>query len=260
MLELLKDKEWLTEQYHSMNRSMQDIADELGTNRQRVRRALVKHGIQSKDKSAAQRAALEAGRAEHPTEGKTRSEEVKLRIAESVAEDWANADEATLKARSDKAKLQWEAMPEHERERLLKIARDAVRNASKEGSQLEKHLREGLTKAGYDVRYHVKGLVPNQNLEIDILLPELSTVIEVDGPSHFLPIWGPESLTRNIQADLNKTGLLLSQGLVVIRVKQMTSNVSTLLKRRLLESVLAEVVKVKKKFPSKNKRLIELEV
>jgi very-short-patch-repair endonuclease len=260
MIERLNDKVWLCEQYHTNQRSLQNIADELGTNRQRVRRALIKHGIAIRGKSAAQKAALKSGRAEHPTEGKERSEDVRIRIAESVAEDWANADEATLKARSDKAKLQWQNMSQQERDTLLKSARDAVRLTAKEGSQVEKFLRDGLTKANYNVQYHVVGLIPNNRLEVDLFLPELATAIEVDGPSHFLPIWGEEKLQRNIQADFQKTGLLLAQGLVIIRVKQVSSNVSTLLKRKILAVVHEAVKQIEKKFPAKNKRLIELEV
>jgi len=260
IIDTLCDKEWMTQEYHHNNRSMQNIADELGTNRQRIRRALMKLGIASKDKSTAQKAALTSGRSDHPTEGTVRPEEVRLRIAEGVAADWANATDATLKARSDKAKLQWANMPQHEKDALLKLARDAVRLAAKEGSQLEKFIRDGLTKAGYDVRYHIKGLVPNPNLEVDILLPALSIVIEIDGPSHFLPIWGEESLQRNIQSDLQKTGLLLSQGLVIIRIKQISSNLSALLKRRLLQTTQEEIHKIEKQFPTHPNRLIELEV
>jgi very-short-patch-repair endonuclease len=260
MITKLNDKQWLHEQYHTHGLSLQNIADDLGTNRQRVRRALIKQGIATRSKSDAQKAALQSGRAIHPTEGTERPEEVRMRIAESVAKDWANADEATLKARSDKAKTQWQNMPQQEREALLKSARDAVRLTAKEGSQVEKFLRDGLTKANYNVQYHVVGLIPNNRLEVDLFLPEISTAIEVDGPSHFLPIWGEDKLQRNIQADLQKTGLLLAQGLVIVRVKQTSSNVSSLLKRKILASVHNAVKQIEQKFPAKNKRLIELEV
>lgn len=256
----LQNKKWMHKQYHGCNRSMQDIAEELGTNRQRVRRALIRLGVEIKDKSTAQKDALKSGRAPHPTEGTERPEEVRLRISESVAEDWATADEATLQARSDKAKQQWANMPQHERDALLKLAREAVRRAAKDGSQMEKSLRLGLTKAGYDVKYHTGGLIPGSKLEVDMLIPELSIAIEVDGPSHFLPIWGDEKLQKNIKADIQKNGLLLHQGLVVIRVKQLANSVSQIAQRRLLAAVLETIQKVEKKFPRKNKRLIEIEV
>lgn len=259
-IEKLKDKKWMHKQYHTNDRSMQDIADELGTNRQRVRRAIVRLGIKTKDKAEAQKAALKSGRAQHPTEGTERPEDVRLRISESVAKDWAESTPEKLKNRSDKAKKQWENMPQHQKEEMLRSAREAVRLAAKEGSQLEKFLKKGLTEAGYVVQYHVKHLIANQNLEIDLTIPELSVAIEVDGPSHFLPIWGEENLQKNIKSDLEKTGLLLSYNMVVIRVKQLSNNVSQILKRNILNKLLAALEKIKKKFPDKNNRLIELEV
>lgn len=260
MQERLNNFGWMNEQYHNKNRSLQDIADELGTNRQRIRRALIRLNIPRKDKRAAQQAALNSGRAEHPTEGKPRPEHVKTKIAEGVHREWANADEATLRQRSERAREQWSKKTPEERQQLLKMAQDAVRVAAKEGSKLERFLRDGLTKAGYDVRYHVTGIVPNANLEVDLLLPAQSVAIEIDGPSHFLPIWGDENLSKNIRADLQKTGLLLGQDLVVIRVKQLSNNVSRLIQNKLLTSVCEALDKVKEKFPEKHNRLIEIEI
>ncbi len=251
---------WMKEQYQDKGRSLQDIADELGTNRQRIRRSLIRLGIERRDKAQAQQAALNSGRAAHPTEGKPRPEHVKMKIAEGVHKEWANADEKTLRERSERAKEQWSRKTPEERQRLLKMAQDAVRVSAKEGSKLERFLRDELTKAGYDVRYHVSGIVPNANLEVDLLLPAQSVAIEIDGPSHFLPIWGDDNLQRNIRADLQKTGLLLGQDLVVVRVKQLSNNVSKLTKRKLLNSVLEAVQKVEEKFPQKHDRLIELEI
>ena len=256
----LQNRDWLLEQYSQKNRSMQDIADELGTNRQRIRRALIRLGIPPRDKSEAQKAALEAGRSQHPTLGQARSDAVKQRIAESVEKSWAEASEATLLARSQKAKEQWERMTPQAKANLLKKAQDAVRAASREGSKLEQYMRDGLTKAGYEVRYHVVDVIPNQKLEVDLLLPALSVAIEIDGPSHFLPIWGDDNLQRNIRSDLEKNGLLLSNGLVVIRIKQMTNHVSKIKQRKILERTLAAIESVQEKFPEQNERMIEIEV
>ena len=44
--------------------------------------------------------------------------------------------------------------------------------------------------------------------------------IEVDGPSHFAPVWGEQSLQRNIEYDKKKTGLILGKGYKLIRIKQ----------------------------------------
>ena len=57
------------------------------------------------------------------------------------------------------------------------------------------------------IEYHKKGIVPNSNLEVDIYLPEMGAAIEIDGPSHFLPIWGEEALSKTIKSDNEKNGL-----------------------------------------------------
>ena len=56
----------------------------------------------------------------------------------------------------------------------------------------------------------------NENLEIDLFIPALKTAIEIDGPAHFLPIWGQQSLERHIRADAQKAGLLINRGFVVL--------------------------------------------
>jgi very-short-patch-repair endonuclease len=48
----------------------------------------------------------------------------------------------------------------------------------------------------------------------------MNVAIEIDGPSHFLPVWGDDALKRNQKYDQKKTGLLLGKGLSLIRVKQ----------------------------------------
>lgn len=259
-VEMLKDATWLAVQYHDLSRSLQDIADELGTNRQRVRRALIRFDIKIRTKAEAQKMALESGRAEHPTEGRHRSKETKLKIAEGVSKDWADADEATLKERSEKAKRQWELMTPEQRQEMQRLANEAVRAAAKDGSKLEKALQGGLTNAGYDVSYHVEGLVPGSDHQVDMIVNELSVAIEVDGPSHFLPIWGAEALQKTIYADLQKNGALLAQGMVVLRVKQLASNVSRLGESKLVNKVLAHLENIRRKYPDKDNRFIEIEV
>ena len=57
-------------------------------------------------------------------------------------------------------------------------------------------------------------------MHIDLFLPELNIAVEVDGPSHFLPVWGEEALKRNQEYDSKKTGLLIGKGINLIRIKQ----------------------------------------
>tara|TARA_Y100000361_G_C10954852_1_gene235699 strand:- start:254 stop:562 length:309 start_codon:yes stop_codon:yes gene_type:complete len=95
----------------------------------------------------------------------------------------------------------------------------------------------------------------NERLEIDIFLPELSVAIEVDGPSHFYPVWGQESFEKTQRSDNQKSGLILSSGLILIRIKH-TKGLSEKYKREIVVSLNEELEKLKRKFPDKNNRLI----
>ena len=140
------------------------------------------------------------------------------------------------------------------------MAIEAIQKAGKEGSKLEKYIMEDLTLSGYCVDFHRKNLIPNENLEIDLYIPDLKAIIEVDGPSHFLPIWGAEKLQKQIKADANKTGLILSKGFIIIRIKSITDFVSLSSKERLSQTVKVILENIKKEFPPKSKRFIEIEL
>ena len=164
------------------------------------------------------------------------------------------------KRRSHDARRRWYAMPEEERSRISKLAIEAIQKAGKEGSKLEKYVREELTLAGYYVEFHRKNLIPNENLEIDLYIPDLKAIIEVDGPSHFLPIWGADKLQKQIKADSQKTGLILSKGFVIIRVKSITDFVSLTSKENLVQNIKSILENIKEEFPPKSKRFIEIEL
>jgi very-short-patch-repair endonuclease len=236
------------------------IAEKYNTYPNKIRRLLIKYGRKLNDRSTAQKKALETGRIEHPTKGKKRSDSTKEKISESVYKKWQTMSDQDKQSRIDKAKEQWNNMSELERESLRKSAAEAVRKASKEGSKMENFLLDKLTMAGYDVIFHKTGLIPSENLEIDLFLPALNVAIEIDGPSHFLPIWGEENLQKHISADAHKSGLLLSSGFVIVRIKHLTKNLSEKHKRNVLEKLLIILQNISNKFPTKHKRYIELEV
>ena len=106
---------------------------------------------------------------------------------------------------------------------------------------------------------HRKNLIEGK-FEIDLFLPELNTIIEIDGPQHFMPIFGEERLQSVIKLDAVKNGLLISKGYCVIRIKYMCKHMSQSVERRLWNLVSKEVEKIRKKFPPKRKRFIELEI
>ena len=250
---------FLIKQYVDNGRSTYEIAEELDTYPNKVRRMLLKLGVELRSKSVAQSNALNTGRPKHPTKGTTRSEEDKVKISEGMYNHWCNMTDDEREKRSEQAKKQWKSMSLQEKENLRKAAAEAVRKAGKEGSKMEKFLHRELTEGGYSVIFHKKGLIPNDRLEVDLFLPELKVAIELEGPSHFFPIWGESNLRRHVRADAHKSGLLLSAGYVIVRIKHLTKSVSNKSQRVMLESVLGCLEKIKAEFPPKGKRFIELE-
>ena len=87
----------------------------------------------------------------------------------------------------------------------------------------------------------------------------LRTAIEIDGPAHFLPIWGETNLQRHIRADAQKAGLLINRGFAIIRVKNLIKNLSAKNMRDVLNSIIVELKKIEEEFPPPTKRLIEIE-
>jgi very-short-patch-repair endonuclease len=253
-------EEFVVDQYTKELKSTYEIAQELNTYPNKIRRILIKRGVELRDKGKAQSVAIQSGRHSHPTKGKKRSEADKIKISESMAYHWETIGEKERQGRVEKAQKQWRSMSEQDRRNLLRAASEGMRKAGREGSKLEKFLKRGLTDCGYSVIFHKKGLIPNERLEIDIFISSLKTAIEIDGPSHFYPIWGEEKLQKQTKSDAHKTGLLLNAGFVVIRVKNTSKNVSNKHQRDLLSIVTKELDKIKKSFPPLSKRFIEVEV
>lgn len=230
----------LRKEYEVGLKSFRDIADEHGTYANKVRRDAIKFKINIRDKSVAQKNALKTGRSQHPTQGKERSEETKNKIGTGVMTSWENLDDETLEKRKEKARQNWESLPEEVKENILHEANTAVRQASKTGSKLELFLFNTLLQDGYVVEFHKEQNLLNTKLQLDLFLPKLNIAIEVDGPSHFAPVWGEDTLKRNQGYDNKKTGLILGKGLSLIRVKQskdFSKARATVIYRELLKSI-----------------------
>jgi very-short-patch-repair endonuclease len=254
------DRNYLVREYVEKERSTYDIAAECKTYPNKVRRMLRKYGIPLRDKSEAQSLAIESGRHKHPTKGYKRPEAIKIKISEGVAKAWRKISEGEKAKRVLAAKAQWEAMLDDQKDELRKLAAEAVRKAAEEGSKLEKYLLVELRRKEYQVFFHKTNIVSREQLQVDIFLPQLKVAIEVDGPAHFLPIWGEENLAKHITSDNAKTGLLLGEGYVLIRIKNLAKNVSKIQYRKLLTELLNKLECIKEQFPPPESRLIEIEV
>lgn len=204
--------------------SIREIAKLIGASSSTLQRQFVQLGITCLTKSEIQKHLLESGKLEHPTRGKETSQETKNKISESIAEAWKTSEKMQTNI-SEAAKAQWANMNEGEKKQRLAKASDGIREAAKNGSKLQNFLKEGLKDNGYGSLKDKTAVLPNQKLEFDIFVPEIRTIVEVDGPSHFKPIWGQEVFQKNLGRDSQKAGLALNYKFYFIRVKQ-TKNFS----------------------------------
>lgn len=243
--------------YQEKNFSTHQLAEKFDTYPNKIRRILKKHGVQLRGKGEAQKIALEQGRTEHPTKGKEMKDSTKLKISEKQGELWDNMTELQRQERVENGKASWNKKTASERQAIIQKAHEAVQQASKIGSKMENYLLQELTKKGFRIDFHKEHWLQNHKLQLDLFVPDLRTAIEIDGPSHFRPVWGMEQLIKNQKADRQKTGLILAQGLVLVRVK-MEKKFSQRYSRQTLSKLLEILSQIQKQYPQEDERYFEL--
>ena len=75
-----------------------------------------------------------------------------------------------------------------------------------------------------------------------------------------MPIWGEEKLQKQIKADSNKTGLILSKGMLIIRIKNLSDSTCLADREKLKLDLLNLLGTIKESFPKKSERYIEIEI
>ena len=252
-----KKEDLIIEEYINNNNSLQNIAHKYNTYANKIRRDAIKFGIALRDKSEAQKNALNTGVHKHPTKGTTRPDDTKTKIGVSLVHSWEQLSDNELENRKNTAKKNWEKKSKNDKENMLTKANKAVRQASKDGSKLEKFISQCLIKDNHKIEFHKEQLLANTKLQIDIFLPTMNVAIEVDGPSHFAPVWGDDVLNRNISYDNKKTGLIIGKGLVLIRIKQ-TKDFSKSRALLIYQELKIILDNIQIKFPPINQRTIEI--
>lgn len=248
------------EQMYDDGKSVREIASHFNTYPNKIARMLKKSGKELRSKEEAGKIAVELGKIKPPMLGKKRTEEDKAKIGAARAKKWATMSQDELEAFKEGARERWKAESDEDKVERQRLAGEALRRASVEGSKAEKFLYKELTKAGFNVIMHKSGLIPGEKFEVDLYLPDLLVAIEIDGPQHFLPVYGEESLQRAIKYDTIKNGALIQRGFCILRVKYLMKSSSNYSNLRMLEMILEELNKIKQKFPSEGNRLIELEL
>lgn len=217
------------------------IAKKLNTNKSFVRKILLQHNVKIRTRSESQKLSLKLGHSAHPTKGKNRSDEVKNKIGKTVFDKFSQLSDEEKKERSQIHKDAWNELPLEKRKEIQKLGSEGIRNAAKNGSRLEKLIVDVLIENGYKVIWHKQGDLASSKMETDIILPTNNIAIEVDGPSHFDPIWGADKLVKNQQADSRKNGLLISKGYKVIRIKNNLTSFSKI-RINLVKTLILELI------------------
>lgn len=243
---------------HADGCSSYEIAEKLNTYSTKILRSLKFLGAETRTYSEAQKLAIERGRARHPTEGTSLDETHKEKIGASRSKAYHNLTDEEKHRISEMSKVHWQNLGKAKQEEIRQLALEAVREASKRGSKTERHIAEGLRSKGYTVEFHKTGLVPGSTLEVDLFLPEIKTAIEIDGPGHFLPIWGEEKLFKQQSADTVKQGILLNSGYRILRIRQIDKSISLTRMNYLLQCTVEEIEKIKD--DKQTDTLIEIEV
>ncbi len=249
------DEQQIIKDYKN-SKSACEIAQIHNTYPNKILRILSKHGIAIRNRSEAQKAAIKTGRVIPPMIGRKQKSSSKEKISESRSEAWRKSSPEKLKEFKESAKERWNKKSPEERYEFHRKAGQEMQRASKEGSAAEKFLYKELQKHGYDTIMHKTGI--GGEFEVDLFVQELNAAIEIDGPQHYLPVFGDKVLQKNIKNDAIKNGLLISRGFFIIRVKYLAKKISMSVKRRLWKSV-SQVLKDIENKKCSNK-LIEIEV
>jgi len=233
----------MREDYESGS-SMGEVAKKYKRSQSTVHRIFKKLGVKIRSASEAQKLALQTGRSKNPTAGVGHSVEARVSMSDKAANRWARMTPAERDKFKKSAKERWAKLSDADKKEMLRLAGVALRRVATEGSEIERYLESALIDAGFVVIKHVKNFMGGE-YEIDLLLKEDGIAIELDGPHHFLPIFGDERLEKTMKFDAAKNGSLIGMGLTIIRVRCMYKNLTEKMKRDTLSLILETVKKIR---------------
>jgi very-short-patch-repair endonuclease len=238
-------KDYLEQEYIKNGRSFTEIAKEIGVFPNTVRRIAIRMGIKTRNASKAQKILFKLGKREPCMKGKKHTATALKKISKSVAEKYNNFSEEKKQSMREQSRKRWEEMTEEQKADMAHKAAQRVREVGITGSKFERYILDFLRQHNFEVEFHKMQLIPNEKLEVDIYLPEIKTVIEIDGPTHFLPIYGDEALAKAKSSDNVKNGLVLSAGYWMIRVCDLRKSLSQHYMNTMSEKLLKILLEIK---------------
>lgn len=247
----------LNQLYHNEELTYSQIAEKLGTYANKIRRDAQKFGLKSRTMSEAQALSTKKGRKHSPTLGKKLSTETREKISKTLSNTYHALSDEEKEQKKKIAQEQWKNKSAKERMEFHKSAARAIRNAAVLGSKLEQYLLDVLVKNDYRVEYHKSHTLQNDLLHIDLFLPELNIAIEVDGPVHSRKIWTDEELAKRQRTDNQKTALILSKDLILIRINQ-SQNITRKFKDDVSSLLLEKIRDIVANPPKREDRYIKI--
>lgn len=231
---------FLKREYEIDNKSTSQIAKEQGTYPMTIRRALIKQGFKIRDKSQAQKNNLEKNGS--PLQGRERTREERLRISMGLQDYWENMTEeekVTAKLiRSQIGKSAWDKKTDEQKKNAVNKMRVGNNKKGRKGSKNENAVADMLLNAGFNIIQRSKDFTPGRRYEIDIALVKDRVAIEWDGPNHFSPIYGEESLALVKAKDDIKNYSLTKSGWTVIRVRDHSTSSTMAFCRRACDKII----------------------
>jgi len=243
---------------YEAGKSIRDLCKEYDSYPSQIQNLLKRAGTKMRTKAQAQSLNIKTGKVSHPTKGTKRTHKTKLQISQKLHEQWGDMPNEEKMRRAGVSKENWDSRTIEQKEEFMTSAHKAIREAADNGSKMEHWLVSEINKAGFSALHHKGRMLSNVKLEVDILVSDIKTVIEVDGPSHQEPIWGEESFARRQKSDLEKNGLLLKKGYVIIRFKFNNSKMSLFQKTEARNKLIAKLNEIKTKFPKQENRYVEI--
>lgn len=237
----MRDKKFYQREYVDKKKSVREISREQNTYPTKIYRELTQFGFNIKGKSEIQKERLKT--VPHPTKGKHRTEREKHKIGKGVSENWKSLPRDEVLRRVNENLNVFGKMSKKEEAKIRKLAAQEIHRTAKRGSKIERFFVDKLTSHGYKVIWH-KEIPHKEKMIVDIYLPDEKIVIEVDGISHFEPIWGEDKLKQQQRADKEKNGILTGYGLSVIRFKVSHRNYNLTKLFNAFEKLLESIQKI----------------
>lgn len=202
-------------------------------------RFMKKHGISARNKAQAQKNFLKEN--DHQMSGRKHSQETKAKISSSLGDFWDNLSEedreAVKRKIGDAWRRKWAGMSEQDRKIMMHDLAAKAKQTQGKGSRLERFIAEELRSRNYTIEERSTNYTAGKDFEVDIALPLEMIAIEVDGPTHFLPIHGAEHLEKQKDRDARKDDMINSIGWSVLRIRDNNGPLSQLRIQKIVEAI-----------------------